>query len=203
MKVRRLLCLLALTVAPSGCTWIPYAVENLVEAPCDMVDRWCLCWRFHRQANDAWAQIEKADPTHAYSPHYVRGFKEGFVDFLESDGTGEPPAAPPWAFRKSQYMTPEGRQEVEDWFAGFRHGTAAARASGLRETIAVPLALPPIHAPLGFSDRPQPSAVPSEAPAEAPMPRVLPTSDVNTGLDTLPPAQRLGDNEPAQHPGGN
>src|SRR5262249_15080917 len=110
MKVR-LLWLLALSAAPSGCSWIPYAVHNLAEAPLDVIDGACLRHRFQHQARDAWTQITRADPTHAFSRPYAHGFEEGFVEFLDGDGTGEPPAAPRWCYRTPRYLTPEGKQE--------------------------------------------------------------------------------------------
>jgi hypothetical protein len=179
MNVRRLLCLLALCAAPSGCSFLPYAIHNLVEAPCDVIDRGCLRRRFHQQAREAWKELTRSDPSHAYSRSYACGFEEGFVEFLDGDGTGEPPAAPPWGYRTPRYLTPEGRQEVDDWFAGFRHGAAVARASGLRETVVVPLALPPIHTTLGSPEMPRLPPPAPEPSGELPSPRILPVPDDN------------------------
>jgi hypothetical protein len=180
MKVCRLLCLLALCAAPSGCSWTPYAVWNLWEAPCDVLHRTGLNCRFRRQADDAWDHVLQASPDGAYSQTYADGFKEGFVDFLDADGTGDPPAAPGWCYRTPRFLTPEGKQEVEDWFAGFRHGAAVARASGLRQAVVVPLALPPIHATLGMPEMAERPAPPPEQPPEPlPLPRTLPSPEGN------------------------
>jgi hypothetical protein len=179
MKVRRLLWFLALCAAPSGCSWIPYSVHNLWEAPCDVLHRTALRCRFRRQADDAWDHVLKGNPGVPYSRMYAVGFNEGFVDFLDADGTGEPPAAPPWCYRTPRSLTPEGKQEVEDWFAGFRHGAAVARASGLRQAVVVPLALPPIYATLGMPEMPEHQAAPPEPPPELPLPRTLPSPEGN------------------------
>jgi hypothetical protein len=189
MTPLRLLCLLFLCAAP-GCTWIPYAVKNFAGAQCDMWTRVCLRARLRHEADAAWEQVLKCAGDVVYSDFYARGFREGFVEFLDADGTGEPPAAPPWRFRNHQFLTPEGRQEVEDWFAGYRHGAAVARASGLREMVVVPLALPPLHVTLGVPEMPPPPDGPVEVPHEPlppeplPAPRTLPAPDGKAVLET-------------------
>src|SRR5256885_13183468 len=40
-----------------------------------------------------------------------------------------PPPLPPRSYWKTQYESPEGREAVRDWFAGFRFGVAADRKS--------------------------------------------------------------------------
>ena len=64
-----------------------------------------------------------------------------------SGGTGEPPAMPPFRYQLHHYMSVEGRLAVQAWFAGFRHGAALAKASGLREVILVPVSNVPCDPP--------------------------------------------------------
>ena len=169
MKLRQLVSV-TLCVLAAGCSWAPYAFNNMLETPTEVVERYTLRCRFRRMAKDAWAECSKGQN---YSRYYERGFKEGFVEFLDADGTGEPPAVPPWWYRQNRFLTPEGQLELEDWFAGYRQGTLVARASGYRSIVTVPLALPPLYTP-----GPQSPQIPVTAGPEAavtlPPPRIQP-----------------------------
>src|SRR5262245_61489174 len=72
-----------------------------------------------------------------YSPDFCAGFKEGYADYLQFGGNGEPPAVPPRHYWGQ--MSPQGRAAAQEWFAGFRVGSAQARQEGMRETIIVPV----------------------------------------------------------------
>jgi hypothetical protein len=74
------------------------------------------------------------------------GFVEGFVDYIEAGGTGEPPYLPPFRYRLTEHRTPEGLAAIRDWYAGFREGSGAAKASGLRELNYIPLPGPAVPA---------------------------------------------------------
>jgi hypothetical protein len=164
--------LAALLPIASGCSWSHYATENLASAPVDCIQEWSFRHEIHRLANDAWRQIETAEPDH-YSHAYAHGFKDGFVDYVEYNGTAEPPAMPPVKLQREGMRTPKAQQDIEDWFAGFRHGAHVARESGLRERFLVPIALPP-QPVVGEPEReamrareafpPMPSPVPPPAP---------------------------------------
>jgi hypothetical protein len=95
---------------------------------------------------------------------FHEGFVEGFVDYVEAGGTGEPPYLPPFRYRLTEHRTPEGQAAIRDWYAGFREGSAAAKASGLRELNYVPLPGP--AAPVG--DRHRDEALPPEINLVAP-----------------------------------
>jgi hypothetical protein len=129
-------------------------------------------------AHQAWRDVVRANPEHAYSTDYACGFKAGFVDYLYAGGSGEPPALPPKRYRRYHGMSPEGCQGLLDWFAGFRHGAAEARQSGLRRLMVVPLPPPPAHAalpaPAVIAGPPLEGAIPAEPPAALPMPRKTP-----------------------------
>lgn len=134
--------LLLLMPLLGGCSWVGYSLQNVWAAPVDWFEECKFRHEMRQLAREGWRQVEHADGG-PYSPAYAHGFKCGFVDFVESNGTGEPPAMPPYHLQRDGYRTPDAQQEIEDWNAGFRRGASAARASGLRDRFVVPIALPP------------------------------------------------------------
>jgi hypothetical protein len=158
-----------------GCGFCGYALQNLKNSPADALDDHAANRRFRKIAKAAWQTVETDGfPIH-YSADYADGFQAGFVDYLEANGTGEPPAAPPKRYRHSRYETPAGQQAINDWFAGFRHGTQAAQASGYRPAVVLPLALPPRHSNHPYALEAVPSLEESHTPVEPlPPPRVSP-----------------------------
>ncbi|MCA9214002.1 MAG: hypothetical protein KDB27_13110 [Planctomycetales bacterium] len=74
-----------------------------------------------------------------FSPDYQSGFIDGYVDYLEAGGTGEPPMLPPRRYWKASYQSAGGHQSAEEWFEGYRHGAETARASNHRLLVTVPL----------------------------------------------------------------
>jgi hypothetical protein len=105
-------------------------------------------------AEEAWDEICARDGD-VYSRHYRRGFFDGFRDYLDAGGTGDPPTLPPRSYWRIYYQTPEGHEAIQDWFEGWRHGASIARASGIRDYVTVPVSSVP------------PSEIsPSETPAE-------------------------------------
>ncbi len=160
MKDARRRLIFLLCVLQSGCSFAYYGAKNLIEAPIDARDRQLMRCRFDQMAEDAWRQAVVDDPHLAYAYHYGCGFRRGFADYLEADGTGQPPAAAPWEYRTAAFETPEGRHDVEDWYAGFRNGAAVAHAGGYRDAaVVLPLALPPAYS----SPRPTPPQQPPAA----------------------------------------
>jgi hypothetical protein len=129
-------------------------------------------------AHQAWQEIVQAHPDQPYSIDYACGFKAGFVDFLYAGGCGQPPALPPKRYRRYHGMRPEGCQALMDWYAGFRHGAAEARASGLRRLMVVPLPPAPPHSgppgPPVVAGPVQGETAPPAPPASLPMPRKQP-----------------------------
>jgi hypothetical protein len=177
MRVWPLLCFLALACLNSGCSWAYYSAQNLIETPLRVVNHCNELHHFHQIACAAWKHVQEADPQLKYSADYAAGFIDGYVDFLDAGGLGNPPAAPPERYLFEHYhQSPEGVQAIEDWFAGFRHGAAMARESGLRQLVVVPIALPPRKSDGEYT----PLAVPpgqQAAPASQeslPTPRPLP-----------------------------
>jgi len=74
-----------------------------------------------------------------YTVDYEQGFVDGFVDYLEAGGTGEPPLLPPRRYWNASYQSHAGHQSAEQWFAGYRHGAEIARASSFRSLVTIPL----------------------------------------------------------------
>jgi hypothetical protein len=143
--MKRLLSMIGLCLTFSGCTISDNFSKTLFVEPwqyCDYFDAQRAHSRHCRLAKDAWSKIQHKRSMKRVSHDYARGFREGFTDFLDAGGTGQPPALPPRRYWNDRYASPPGRQAVQDWFAGFRHGAAMARASGAREFAMVPLSTP-------------------------------------------------------------
>jgi hypothetical protein len=127
--------------------------------------------RAHQAAEKAWQEVCAEGVT--YSKDYQKGFKEGFADYLQYGGNGEPPSIPPRCYWNDDSVP--GRNAAHDWSAGFRHGSTAAMRSGLRELIVVPLTGPGISPlPEGTRETPSfenfdpPSPLPPETGAKRP-----------------------------------
>jgi hypothetical protein len=91
-------------------------------------------------ANEAWRQVAADSPV-GYSSHYAKGFVCGFADYLHRGGTGEPPLVPPRSYWGLNYQNVAGKQAIEDWYQGFRHGSDECRMQGLRDLAVVPSSL--------------------------------------------------------------
>lgn len=128
-------------ICSTGCTVAWNAANTLLVEPAHFphyLERCLLQARTSKLADQAWQKI--AHNGHSYSKDYQKGFKEGFADYLQNGGTGEPPPLPPRHYWDDASFA--GRQAAEDWFAGFRHGSATARETGYRELIVVPASGP-------------------------------------------------------------
>jgi hypothetical protein len=134
----------------SGCSWLPYLGRNLVGTPLEAVESCCFDVTMHFRARKAWRDIVASSPAKEFSSAYGDGFCNGFVDYVRRGGTGEPPAIPPMCYRYPVLRTPEQQQAIDDWFAGFRHGSAVAREQGWREGVVIPISQPSDIAPVVF-----------------------------------------------------
>jgi hypothetical protein len=143
-------------------------VRNTVEAPYQCIDDQYFKYRSWRRARDAWADFTKNCAPDRYSSDFREGFLEGYVDYLDAGGTGLPPAAPPARYWQTKYQDPDGVRAIQDWNAGFRQGAEAARASGYRDTIVVPLSSLPGQGVLAGHDAVVPIA---PEPEQLPVPR--------------------------------
>jgi hypothetical protein len=133
-----------LCAALAGCNLYASAGRNLLTNPiryCQPLDDCLVALRAKHLAAEAWDRVRAEGGRHAFSDHYARGFREGFVDFYRYGGTGRPPALPPRDYWTIDYQDPEGHACIRDWFAGFGHGAAACREGGFRQEVVVPTAL--------------------------------------------------------------
>jgi hypothetical protein len=95
--------------------------------------------RSGKLAREAFVQMAMNFTDQEFSCDYRRGFVDGFVDYLDYGGFGEPPPIPPPSYRLFGYMTPDGLAAMDEWKNGFRHGAATARASNLRDLVTLPV----------------------------------------------------------------
>lgn len=169
MRLIQFLVLGGLGTLSCGCGLIKNATRNLVHEPAMRAGE---CQESHRDSSmaaDVWRQIESASPGQEHSPHYVKGFKDGFADYLYSGGTGAPPAVPPWHLRTYKYQNPEGHRAVQEWYAGFADGAAVAAQSGYRQWVTVASSAPPPHdgrLPAEMFAPGAPLPMPRKAPSE-------------------------------------
>jgi hypothetical protein len=137
MRCTLALLFVVLGLFSSGCSVVENGVRVVGTRMLDSVDDVREQHRNRKYAAAAWKQIAGADPD-KYSADHARGFVEGFADYLFS-GKGDPPVVPPARYRGFRYQTPQGYQAIEDWFAGYRQGVAAAIDSGYRRLVTGPL----------------------------------------------------------------
>jgi hypothetical protein len=165
MKMKGILCLVGLCSLGPGCGGpLSNVARTLIIEPahfCKAENDWEECTRNRKLAETAWIEYRSVSPGQAYSPDWERGFKDGFADYLYAGGTGLPPPVPPRDYWTTVYETESGHRAIEDWFEGFRRGAQAARDSGYRDVVTIPVSSPPVGTPL--------IVVPA-APAEAPAP---------------------------------
>jgi hypothetical protein len=132
-------------------------------------------------AEGSWTQIRSTDP-HAYSPDYGQGFKEGFAEYLYS-GKEDSPALAPAHYRRFSYQTPQGYHAIEDWFAGYRRGVAAAIETGYRRLVTAP-----VSAPLATASS-EPVIARVKGPASPPEPILTPPRSVTPAREAIPPVK--------------
>src|SRR5262249_38791357 len=114
--------------------------RNLVAAPVDCIHDCMVDCRVRRIARQVWREVCQSDQM-PHSHAYVKGFEDGFVDYVENNGTAEAPAMPPPHLRSHSLHV--GPQETEDWYGGFGPGGWAAGEGGWRENYRVPIGKPP------------------------------------------------------------
>ena len=189
---------LALCALATGCQLASNAVHNLTyEAKLNAatVQEHCT---YEKLARASWQTVQTEHPD-AFPSAYADGFKDGFVDYLQYGGSGQPPYMLPKRFWGPHYRTAAGYQAIEQWFAGFRHGAAAAQQSGYRQWATLPSAqatAPPPQLPAATVYPAPGMAAPLENSAPAPLPslpppRVVPPSEPKppTNNDSVPPPQ--------------
>ena len=175
-----LLCLSA-----SGCRMTAQITENLVFETCLFTDEMKGKVYFCMLAKKAWKTYQGEHPDCAGSADFAKGFKHGYADYLEHGGDcclSRP--TPPFRYWKVHHETPEGRAATVAWLDGFRAGATAAKASGYRELIVVPIGksnhpsqgTPAMsaNAPSIGNETPVPATPAAPPMEELPVPRALP-----------------------------
>ncbi len=174
MRVRVAVCLLGLGAAAAGCQLVATGTHNLLYDLKLCTDQSAEHVHDCQLAKKIWTDIVASCPEGTYSKDYAQGFKDGFVDYIEGGGSGDPPPFPPAHYRCSAYHTFEGHKAVDDWFGGWRHGAAMAKQTGRRELVMTPVVIAPPDAghiePPGV---PVPPGLPGPV-IGPPMPTVLP-----------------------------
>ncbi|NUQ62830.1 MAG: hypothetical protein HUU20_10095 [Pirellulales bacterium] len=97
---------------------------------------------YRRASEEAWNQVRQASAGTAFSHDFESGFKDGYSEYLYAGGSTVPPPVPPRRYWNEKWQNPEGHQAIEDWYAGYREGTAAAISHGRRPCAMVPSGLP-------------------------------------------------------------
>jgi len=133
----------------------------------------------HHDAREAWRAVRDQFPRRCFSPEFRDGFLDGYADYLDRGGDGQPPAAPPLRYtRHARYFTPEGHALLKDYFLGFKYGADVAITTGQRQFLTVPVLLadggPVAERPVVVTTIPPP---PMPAATPLPVPRVMPSSD--------------------------
>src|SRR4051794_27790969 len=139
MRVRRLFLALALVLPAGGCNLLQLGVRNLrlgaVRCADDFRER-CLYRQMAPEARGKWGSDAGVG-----GGGYRGGVTDGFADYLDAGGNGEPPLLPPPRYRMcDRKLDPEA---VGRWRSGFRHGALAARQTGYRERAIVAVAVAP------------------------------------------------------------
>jgi hypothetical protein len=156
MRATVCVCLVGVCLGVCGClsgrpsapsTFLHLAHRNFRESGVMCLECGVFKCMAEQAALAAWKEACQLAPEAAISRDYKDGFIEGYVDYLDAGGTGEPPAMPPFRYQLHHYQSVPGRLAVQDWFAGFRHGASLAKASGLREIILVPVSNVPCDPP--------------------------------------------------------
>lgn len=200
MRHGTLLLWLALPILGSGCGFAQNVRRNVVFSPLytftDRADK----ARHHHMGREAFVQMAQQYSDQEFSCDYRKGFVDGFADYLNFGGVGEPPPIPPPIYRLFGYMTPDGLAAMEEWRLGFRHGSATAKASGLRELVTLPVYWGPVY----VSDPRLPSTKladalrPPDLTDTLPQPTKLEAPAVPAGNDQAAPNKPPG--EPATVP---
>ncbi len=125
-----------------GCNQIYYGARNTINEPIQLFNNLELTHQTKKYAKHAWKDFAKEHPEWASSQGFHDGFIDGYAGFLDRGGTGEPPAVPPPKYRRNRYLNPAGYEAIEQYFSGYTVGAQMGKASGIRETLVVPVLIP-------------------------------------------------------------
>jgi hypothetical protein len=178
MRAMLALGVIGLGLLNVGCTMVGSAADHVVYAAKETIEDHLERARYRQWATAAWGKIAPTAPAVPSSGDYADGFQEGFVDYLDAGGTGEPPPLPPRRYQALRYQTAQGYEAIDAWFAGYRHGVAVARQGPYRDWITGPSSLRVPSATISqitaeASGHPAgpPAVAPGGAAEELPLPR--------------------------------
>jgi hypothetical protein len=207
MRMRYTPVLVGACMFGPGCSFVCNIERNLWQEPKVALDGKVILKRHERLGRMAWDEMV-AQYGCQFSEDYRVGFIDGFVDYLTYGGTNKEgdgevpvvPAVPPFPYRRGKAMSPEGQKAAEDWFVGFRHGSATALASGLRQLVTVPVFDKPIPSQEDVPGRFQ--SFQGRTPDSGGRPPATPTAPtIPPGEgDPLPPPRPAAPGEPAARP---
>lgn len=190
MKSKILILAVGLSLANSGC-FFRYAARNALVCTGRMIDECCARKKYCATAETYWKNYERDHCETKFSEDYGKGYQRGFADYLDANGTGLPPISPPLCYRTTCFQTVQGHHAIDDWYAGFAHGAADARASGLRELVEVPMSAPAVTPEVRRQRNAAASAKPGDPSqgTDVPMPRKEAANKASRSNDAslLPP----------------
>jgi hypothetical protein len=195
MRPQRIVGAIVLGLCLSGCQLTSDITHNVVFETCLCTSETTGKIYYRMLACSAYNEYLAGHPDCANSKDFAKGFKLGYADYLENGDCCTAHALPPLRYWKIHYETPEGRAATLAWLQGFREGAAAAKASGFRNFVIVPVGpsnapadaappMPPPNAPpLGVGPV-LPALPPTE---ELPVPNTLPTTPKTAPTPPSPP----------------
>lgn len=185
--------------------------RNSVQQPLRVFDNNSFIHRTKRKAEEAWqVVVSQCGDRKVYSPAYGRGFRDGFIDYVDAGGNGEPPYLPPFAYRDDRHHDAASQVAIQDWYSGYRHGASVAMTSGLREENLIPLP-GPVTWPGGVAPKqhqvvgPEPvpstkNALPPVSSTPLPRPKAVPPANTPNTPAGPPPSVLPSTPEPAPEP---
>lgn len=170
----------------AGCGFAKNIQRNVVYSPLYTLTDHADHHRHEQMAREAFLQMAMNFPDQEFGCDYRRGFVEGFTDYLDFGGVGEPPPIPPPSYRLFGYMTPDGLAAMEDWKNGFRHGAATGRASNLRDLVTIPVYWGPAYPKLTRNEARKKEG--ADDPKAAPPKKMEPAKETAPAKPDNPPA---------------
>ena len=125
------------------------------------------CRQYQRWAKDEWQRIIDTTGGGGYSSDYASGFIQGFVDQVYAGGNVQAPPMPPRKYWRVGYRNQRGRQAVQEWYGGFRHGAQVAKEGGYRQQAVIPSSLLGEHDPPAGGAATRASSSGRDAPTRA------------------------------------
>src|SRR4051794_24133388 len=108
MRLIASLVLMGLACCNTGCGIVKYSTINLWVPPGRILNQWRNRLNECEAAEVAWKQMRYTCPDGEYSKAFAKGFKKGFIEYLDANGTPQPPGAPPYCYRFLCFESPDG-----------------------------------------------------------------------------------------------